>query len=133
MPFKNLFRSSEKPTDGLAQSAREAIVDVLHYVMYADKHISVREDEFIEETARSFSWDPKISYEYYEGKSTGAVTRALSDAAAKDAFFESLKSRLPHKADRDLALQLADDLAKSDGKEQEESAAIAKLRSVFAS
>lgn len=115
MPFKNLFRSAEKSSDGLTQAAREAIVDLLHYCMYADKHIAVREDEFIEATARTFDWDPRISYEYYEAKSTGAVTRALSDASVRAQFLESLKARLPGARERDLALALASDLTKSDG------------------
>ena len=132
MPFKKLFQSSEKTNDGLTQAAREAVVDMLHYVMYADKHISDREDQFIEDAARAFNWDPKISYEYYEGKSTGAVTRALSDPAASVTLFESIKARLPRKADRELALKLADDLAKSDGKKEEEASAIASLRAVLA-
>ncbi len=132
MPFKNLFRSATKSSDGLTQAAREAIVDVLHYTMFADKHIAVSEDEFIEATARTLDWDPGISYESYEEKSTGAVTRALSDDAARHDFFESLKVRLPHKSSRELALKLAKDLAASDGQTRDsETAAIMKLRSVL--
>jgi uncharacterized tellurite resistance protein B-like protein len=133
MPFKNLFRSSAKTTDGLTQAAREAIVDVLHYCMYADKHIAAREDEFIEAAARNFDWDPNISYEYYEVKSTGDVTRAISDADAEKAFFATLLSRLPRPADRKLALTLAADLAKADGETvPAEAAAIARLRLALA-
>ncbi|MEO5958202.1 MAG: hypothetical protein ABIR80_03735 [Opitutaceae bacterium] len=133
MPFKKFFHPSEKSEDGLTQSAREAIVDVLHYVMYADKHISAREDQFIEEAARKLNWDPKISYEYYEGKSTGAVSRALSTNAAGESFLESLKMRLPRKADRNLALSLAEELSRTDGKNAEETTSIAKLKSAFGS
>ena len=132
MPFKNLFRSSGKAKDGLAQSAREAIVDVLHYCMFADKHISVREDEFIETAARTLDWDPKISYEYYEGQSTGIVRRALADKEARDAFFQSLKQRLPNRSERELALRLADDLTKSDGtKAHSEILTLAELKAVL--
>ena len=132
MPFKNLFRSAEKPSDGLTQEAREAIVDVLHYCMYADKHIAIREDQFIEVAARTLNWDPNISYEYYEGKSTGAVSRALADKDAREAFLQSLKDRLPRTADRDLALKLADDLAASDGqKVQAEATVISQLRKLL--
>lgn len=114
MPFKKLFRPAEKSNDGLSQGAREAIVDALHYCMYADKHVAAREDAFIEEAARTLSWDPNISYEYYEGKSTAAARQALSDASAREVFFQSLKSRLTKTADCELALRLAGDLAKSD-------------------
>lgn len=133
MPFKKLFQSSPKSSDGLTQPAREAIVDVLHYTMYADKHIAVREDEFIEAAARSLDWDTNISYEYYEGQSTGAVTRALANANALDEFFHTLKNRLPGKSERKLALKLAGDLAGSDAQKRDtEIAAIARLRSALA-
>jgi uncharacterized tellurite resistance protein B-like protein len=133
MPFKKLFQSSPKSSDGLTQAAREAIVDVLHFAMYADKTITIREDEFIERAARTLDWDAKISYEYYEGKSTGAVTRSLSDPLALDAFFESIRTRLPRPADRELALKLANDLALADGqKSSSETAALAKLRAKLA-
>lgn len=132
MPFRKLFHLGGKASDGLTQAAREAIVDVLHYVMYADKHIAVREDEFIEAAARTLSWDANTSYEFYEGKSTGAVTRALSDAGAQQEFFESLKARLPGNTERSLALSLANDLAASDGQKRDsETAAIAKLRTLL--
>ena len=133
MPFKKLFRPAEKSTDGLSQSAREAMVDALHYCMYADKHIAVSEDAFIEATARNLDWDPRISYEYYEGKSTAAVRQALSDDAATETFLQSISSRLTKDSERDLAVRLAGDLIKSDGRATEqETAAVARLRSALA-
>jgi uncharacterized tellurite resistance protein B-like protein len=132
MPFKKLFRSSEKAGDGLNQAAREAIVDVLHLCMYADRHIAVREDEFIETAARTLDWDAKISYEYYEGKSTGAVRAALADTESRAAFFESLKQRLPGQSERVLAYKLAQDLVKSDGKETPgEGSVLREIKSVL--
>jgi hypothetical protein len=132
MPFKKLFRSPEKSPDGLTQNAREAIVDVLHFCMYADKHIAIREDEFIEKAARTLNWDANISYDYYEGKSIGAVSRALADKDACEHFFDSLKNRLTGKPERDLALRLAEGLAKSDDKTvQSEVNALIQLRSVL--
>jgi len=129
MSFKNLFRSSERSIDGLTQEAREAIVDVLHFCMYADKHIAAREDEFIETAARSLDWDARISYDYYEGKSVGAVRTALADKDARELLFTSLKIRLSAKAARELALRLAGDLVKSDGQTvHAETEAIAQLR-----
>ncbi|HEY1109715.1 MAG TPA: hypothetical protein VGE76_13800 [Opitutaceae bacterium] len=129
MPYKRLFLSSDKPKDGLTQEAREAIVDVLHFCMYADRHIAASEDVFIEKAARTLDWSPTISYESYEAKSTGAVTRALSDASLRAEFFGSLKARLAKSADRELALALAGDLMVADGaKTAEESKALVELQ-----
>lgn len=132
MAFKTLFRSSPKPSDGLTQAAREAIVDMLHFCMYADRHIAVREDEFIEKAARRLDWDPNIGYEAYEAKSTGAVTRALGDPMARVEFLRSLQARLPGGPERELALRLANDLTRTDGsKTPAEAQALAELQSLL--
>lgn len=128
MSFKKLFRPAEIPEDGFTQSEREAIVDVLHYCMYADHHIAIAEDRMIEATARALNWDPRISYDYYEGKSTGAVRRALAEKEYSELFFKSLKTRLK-KESQALALELASDLMKVDGvKKQEELMALVTLK-----
>ena len=132
MAFKKLFQTTNKNNDGLTQSAREAIVDALHFCMYADRHIAVREDEFIETAARTLDWDTNISYEYYEGKSTGAVSAALSHEETRQAFFASLRERLPGRMERELTLQLAEGLTRSDGSQtEEEAAAVQELRKVL--
>lgn len=129
MPFKKLFQPSEVQKDGFTQSEREAIVDVLHYCMFADRHIAIAEDTMIETVARTLNWDPKISYEYYEGKSTGAVRRALADKEFRATFMTSLRERLVSKTSRQFALNVADDLTKVDGlKTQAEFDALSTLK-----
>ncbi|MES2692947.1 MAG: hypothetical protein V4773_05695 [Verrucomicrobiota bacterium] len=132
MPFKKLFQSADTPKDGLSQPAREAIVDLLHFCMYADKHIAVSEDEFIEAAAQTLDWSPLISYESYEAKSTGAVTRALSDPAARVVLLQSIKARLPGEKERDMALRLAADLMEVDGTQTTaESKALAEVQALL--
>lgn len=129
MPFRTLFRGSSAPKDGFTQPGREALVDILHYCMYADRHLSFAEDEAIEAVARTLDWDPNVSYEYYEVKSTGTVRAALADAALRQALFESIAERLKNPAHRTFALQIADDVMKADGlKKPEERAAMAELK-----
>lgn len=115
MRFKFLFRSSDQPKDGFTQEEREAIVDILHYGMYADHHLSVSEDQAIEAAVRTLDWDPRISYEFYEGKSTGIVRAAMADPERKEAFFESLRARLKNPDHRKFALNIVDDLMKAEG------------------
>lgn len=104
-------------------------MDVLHFCMYSDRHIAASEDAFIEKVARRLDWSPAISYESYEAKSTGAVSRALSDAGLRAEFFKSIKARLAKAADRELALALAGDLMITDGsKTAAESKTLVELR-----
>ncbi|MBL9204574.1 MAG: hypothetical protein JNN01_05790 [Opitutaceae bacterium] len=128
MSFRSLFRLSSHSDDGLTQSEREAIVDVLHYCMFADKHIATTEDDLIEAAARTFNWDPKVSYEYYEGKSTGMVRAALADAYSRVTFLTDLNSRLGNQA-KLIALQLAERVINADGvRRTEELEAMEALR-----
>lgn len=132
MTFKKLFRHDVKPTDGLTQPEREAIVDILNYCMFADKLIALSEDAMVESVAGTLNWDPKISFEYYEGKSIGAVRRAIGEKAYRAEFMESLRTRLVKPENRKLALSLADDLTKVDGtKTPEEFQALAQLKAVL--
>ncbi|MFO1450022.1 MAG: hypothetical protein U1F61_17825 [Opitutaceae bacterium] len=128
MSFRSLFRLSSHSDDGLTQSEREAIVDVLHYCMFADKHIATTEDDLIEAAARTFNWDPKVSYEYYEGKSTGMVRAALADAYSRVTFLTDLNARLGNQA-KLIALQLAERVINADGvRRTEELEAMEALR-----
>ena len=129
MPFQKMFRHAEKQAVGFTQSEREAVVDILHYCMYADRHIARAEDQMIETVARTLNWDPSISYEYYEGKSTGAVRRALAEKELRADFMKSLRARLSKPEHRKFALSIADDLMKVDGvKPQEEFIALLELK-----
>ncbi len=133
MRFEFLFRPSHQPTDAFTQEEREAIVDILHYGMYADHHLSASEDEAIEAAARTLDWDPRISYETYEGKSTAVVRAAMADPERKEAFFESLRARLKNPDHRKFALNIADDLMKAEGlRRKSERRVSAELREALA-
>ena len=115
MAFKKLFTPTAQPSDGMTQAAREAIVDLLHFGVFADKHIALAEDKMVEATARTLNWDPKISFDYYEGKSIGEVRRVGSDEKERAEFFQSIRERLPKVEDRKLALKLLEQLYACDG------------------
>ncbi len=115
MAFKKLFTPTAQPSDGLTQAAREAIVDLLHFGVFVDKHIALAEDKMVEATARSLNWDPKISFDYYEGKSIGEVRRVGSDEKERAEFFQTIRERLPQVEDRKLAVKLLEQLYACDG------------------
>jgi len=103
----------------MTQAQREAIVDLLHYCMFADNLITISENQFVAAKVQSFSWDPKISFEYYQGKSIGAARAALGDPKTKERFFDSAKQRLATPALRKQALELCQKLFMADGNKAE--------------
>ncbi len=112
---KKLFvKSGNAQSDGLQQAQREAIVDLLHYCMYADNLVALKEDSFINNVAASLSWDPRISFETYEGSSIGNARRAKESAAYREEFLRSVAARLENQSTRELALGLVKDLFSAD-------------------
>lgn len=125
MPFARLFRPGGPATDQLTQPAREAIVDVLHFAMYADAHLALSEDAVIEQVTQKFAWDPAIAFESYEAKSIGAVRQALGDAGARAALLKSVRARLPEQRHREIALHLAGKVFAADGSTVDRETAVA--------
>ncbi|HEY0944631.1 MAG TPA: hypothetical protein VGD81_05165 [Opitutaceae bacterium] len=127
-----LFRHRETARDGLTQPQREAIADLLYFCEFADNHIALAEDQVVDETIASLSWDPNISVESYEALSLGKVREAKADPSAADEFFVSVRSRLNSPAARELALSVCKKLFLADGAETEkETQLLATLRKVL--
>ncbi len=132
MAFKKLFTPTAQPDDGMAQSAREAIVDLLHFGVYVDSHIALAEDAMVEAAARTLNWDPNISFDYYEGKSIGEVRRVRNEEGEREEFFKTIRDRLPRPEDRKLALQLVGQLFAVDGTTSVETQSLPMIRKALA-
>lgn len=113
--IKKLFENSgSSKDDGLSQAQREAIVDLLHYCMYADNLVALKEDQFINTVASTLSWDPLISFETYEGTSIGNARRAKEQAAYREEFLQGVAARLGTPEVRQLAFDLVKQLFSAD-------------------
>jgi hypothetical protein len=127
-----LFRPDPKPDDGLTQVQREAIVDLLHYCMYADNHIALAEDSILDDTVSILNWEPGASFESYETRSIARVRETTEHPDARDEFLSSIKQRLSSKAARALALNVSHQLFVSDGIETEKEALLeARLKQLL--
>lgn len=111
---KKLFSGGLKKHDGLTQKQREAIVDLLHYCMFADNFVALVEDQFVNTVAATLNWDKNISFESYEGGSIGNARKAKESAAYCEQFLKSISQRLDDKESRSLAVQLCTDLYNAD-------------------
>lgn len=127
MSLLNLFRAST-PTDGLSQSEREAIADLLHFSMYADNHLASAEDKVIDDAVEQMTWDPKISFETFEAASIARARAAKENADTRASFFKSLQSRLISKASKARAISLCTKIFQSDGTTDKESALLSEIK-----
>jgi len=118
--FKKLFSgNSDSKSDGLNQAQREAIVDLLHYCMFADNFVALAEDSFVNSVAATLNWDKNITFESYEGGSIGKARKAKESASYRETFYKDVISRLATKEARAKALQLCRDLYQADAKQAE--------------
>jgi hypothetical protein len=118
-----LFRPHETPRDGLTQSEREAMVDLLHYCMYADNHIALAEEQIVEETVSILNWDPGASFESYESRSIARAREAKEHPESREEFFKSVKDRLASSpAARALALKVSRQIFRAHGARSEQEA-----------
>lgn len=132
--LKILFATSgSEKNDGLSQAQREAIVDLLHYCMYADNLVALKEDQFINSVAATLNWDRNISFETYEGTSIGNARRAKEQSAYREAFLQSISSRLDKSEIRQLAFDLVKQLFTADSHlSEKESQQLPSIRKALA-
>jgi hypothetical protein len=126
------FRKVEKPKTQLPQKEREAIVDLLHFCLYADSHIALKEGEFMADVVDIIGWETQISFGSYEAKSIAAARAAKDSPAAKQEFLSFAAERLVSQESQALALNLCKQLFYSDGATADnESALLAEIRAAL--
>ena len=119
--IRKLFHKSEAPKDGLTQSQREAIVDLMNYCMYADNLVMLAEDRLIADTVAKFKWDPKaVPFDQFDGRSVGNARNARESQVYRDQFLASIRDRLDTAAAKGQALGLCQELFVADGARSDE-------------
>ena len=126
--LKKWFRSSPEARDGLTQSQREAIVDLLNYCSFVDHDIADGEETTIDDLETQLDWDHRIDFDYYVNKSIGAVRIAI-EAKDESFFLQQIRSRLGTQKSRETAVALSEKLINADGRvTAEESATFAAIK-----
>ena len=130
--FLKFFSSGKSSADGLTQAQREAIADLLHYLVYADNHVALGEGEFVSGTVEGLSWDAAHSFSAYEARSIANARLAKENPAHRKEFIASIATRLSSTEARTRALALARSLVLADGSSSGgESAALAELQAAL--
>jgi hypothetical protein len=84
--------STTVPT--LEQSQREAIVDLLILGIYADRRISLAEQDFLEQTIASMGWDEFNAASVYQQRAWANVRASLNRTDATDRLLTTIRERL---------------------------------------
>ena len=118
--LRKLFGKPEAPNDGLTQSQREAIIDLMNYCMYADNLVMLAEDRLITDTVAKFNWDSKVPFDQFVLRSTDNARNARESQVYRDQFLASIRDRLGTAAVKGQALGLCQELFVADGARSDE-------------
>lgn len=113
---KLIFADAKTANDGLTQPEREAIVDALHYCMYADGNIALAETKVVADWNETLNWDPNLPFSTYEPRSIAAARLALENFDNRAAFIFSIVKRIQSEKSGDTLLRLCRKLADADGR-----------------
>lgn len=115
-----VFRHSDP--DRMSQEQREATVDLLIWMMYADRKLSEAEHQQLTVETRDLPWDSPTRVEQYIDASIGRVRNAVGDSTSEEAYLAGIAARLGGDAARREAYAACERLAAADEKvaQQEE-------------
>lgn len=129
--LKGLFGKVDEAA--MTQPQREAMVDLLLWTMYADRVLSLPENERIDQMQSELSWESVTPFAQYLSTSIARVREVLTDEEKADALMDGVYARLDSDAVRRKAYEAARQLAQSDGEIAEEEALfLERVRARFA-
>ncbi len=109
----NLFRSREQEQP--SQPQREALIDLLVWTMFADRHVALPEQAFIIEQADGLPWDSPRPVELYIDKAVRRTREVLGNEEAEAAHLEAIDARLADPEARRSAPGACEELIGVDG------------------
>jgi uncharacterized tellurite resistance protein B-like protein len=113
--FQKLFNRTPASPDGLTQTQREAMVDVLFFCLYADSPLELHEEQIIADTVRQFSWDPQVSYDLYTARAIANARAVKESPAARADFFAPVAKRLATPDAKQRTLAVCREIFRADG------------------
>lgn len=96
------------------QTQTEAIIELLIMTMYADKSLTLEEDEAITKYIKTLQWKSPMSVEYYLGIATAKVRKAFESPEKVRSFLEDISNRLETVELKTQVLQICNQLAMAD-------------------
>ena len=116
----------------VTQNEREAIIELMMMIMYSDKTLKLTEDEAIKEYTNNIKWESPLSLEFYFGKVTPKIRRALEDKEDMNSFLEDINFRIDSELVKAQVLLVCNDLAMADSEfSSEEKELVDNIAKVF--
>ena len=117
-------------TPKLSQQQMEAIADILVLAMYADGHVSLLEDEQLNEKIDALGWDENLSPSQYLGLAT-AKARGAGSLEEVKTLLHSCSKALESAEAKQYAFDKTLELLEADGFNDDEGSFVHQLRQVL--
>lgn len=99
-----------------AQPAREALVDLLVWTMFVDRHLSLAEHEKLTELTTELPWTAALGLPEFFGESVARAREAIENGASAGRYLETLTGRLGDLEARRQAIIACEQMMGADGK-----------------
>lgn len=126
--FSNLFNAERSESDGLSQSQREGLVDLLVLAMYVDNTLSLSEDAVLKAQLDGFCWEGPSTADDYVNAAIGRIRVLRGSEFSVDELLKSIKERLGDYETRLTAVGICERLLAADGKADSEKAFLNKVK-----
>ncbi len=115
-----LFRPVDPPPDD-PQAYREALVDLLVWTMFVDRHLALAEQDLIDAVTEDMEWTSRVPLEDFLRESTARARAVIdSELPSAEGYLATIGSRLHNPKDRTRVYQVCQELVNSDGKLRQE-------------
>ena len=98
-----------------AQPQREALLDLMVWVMFADRHIAAPEQAQVQRVARDLPWEGYQSVDLYLDAAVRRARDALANAPTAERYLDDIAARLGDAAMMTRAYQACREVAGADG------------------
>lgn len=113
--FSRLLGRFRSDAPECAQPQREALLDLLVWVMFVDHHIAAPEQAQIQRAARDLAWEGYQSVDLYLDAAVRRARDALASAPTAERYLEDIAARLGDAATMTRAYQACREVAGADG------------------
>ncbi|MEM1183063.1 MAG: hypothetical protein AAGM22_32270 [Acidobacteriota bacterium] len=108
--------SRHSPEDENAQPAREALVDLLVWTMFVDRHLALAEHEKFDELTEALPWNSIRGLRDFFSESVARARSVIESESATVDYLDSIAERLGTAKARADALAACEGMMGADGK-----------------
>lgn len=98
-----------------SQCQREALLDLLVWTMFVDRHVAAPEQAHIKKEAAGLAWEGRLPVDRYVDASVRRIRDVLGSPDAERAYLEDINIRLGDEPTRVRAVYACQELTEADG------------------